>query len=144
MILDYIAKFSDGQTGTVSVAHTDYIDTEAAGQSYEGAFFVFRVDTAFSQTGTASRLTVQVQTSEDSSFLNSTTATMVQSATFSTSDLTAGKYWAVRLPMNAKRYIRAYNSVSGTSGSTHIFTGGAWDSFITNDIDREINKRYAL
>jgi hypothetical protein len=144
MIQDKLAMFASAQSGTLSAAHTDIIDTLAAGNDYEGAFFVFQVSTAFTQTGTATRLTVQLQTSAVEAFNDSSDLTLVQSNAFTTAQLAAGKFFAVRIPPGAKRYIRAYNSVSGNSGDTHKFTAGAWNSFITSDIDVEINKRYMI
>lgn len=144
MIQDSLAIFATAQTTTTSVAHTDIIDTLAKGDSYEGAFFVFQVSTAFTQVGTASRLTVQLQSSDVSTFNDTSDVTVVQSAPFATASLTAGKMWAVRIPAGTKRYIRAYNSVSGTSAGAAAFSGGAWNSFIAADIDVGINRRYLL
>jgi hypothetical protein len=143
MIQDELAIFATAQTSTVSAAHTDIIDTLAAGNDYEGSFFVFQVSTAFTQIGTASRLTVQLQTSAVEAFNDSSDLTLAQSNAFTTAQLAAGKFWAVRIPPGAKRYIRAYNSVSGTSGAA-AFSAGAWNSFIASGVDIDINKRYMI
>lgn len=147
MYKDALATFASAQSTTTSVAHTDVIDTLAAGQAYVGDWFVFQVSTAFTATETSGQPTVEVQlqTSDNESFANggTSTYTMVQSATFVASQLSAGKMWAVRIPNNALRYLRAYNKVTSTAG-TKVFSAGAWNSFITPDIDLDINKRYML
>ena len=142
MILDALAVFADAQSGTTSVASTDIIDTLAAGNSYEGCWFVFRVDTAFTQINTASRATIQLQTSSDSAW-GGDGYTLVASVAFTTAQLAANKMWAVRIPAGTKRYIRGYKSVSGTDAN-NAFSGGAWDMFIVKDFDVEINRRYMI
>ena len=47
MFLDDLLKLADAQESTISVASTSHIDIIAAGDSYEGAWFYARVDTAF-------------------------------------------------------------------------------------------------
>lgn len=143
MIQDALAIFASAQSGTTSVAHTDIIDTLAAGSAYVGSWFVFQITTAYTQTGTTSRVTVQLQTSDVSAFTDSDDVTLVASQAFTTANLAAGKFWATRIPAGVKRYVRAYNLVSGTDGG-NAFTAGAWNSFLTPDIDLEINKRYMI
>lgn len=145
MIQDALARFASAQSGTLSTAHTDIIDTLAAGNDYRGCFFVFQVSTAFTQVGTASatKLNVQLQTSDVEAFTDSDDVTLATSNTWTSSQLAAGKYWAVRVPTGAKRYIRAYNNVSGASAGS-AFGAGAWNSFLTPDIDVRIDRRYLL
>lgn len=144
MIQDALAYFADGQSGTTSAASTDIIDTLAAGDAYVGHWFVCRVSTTFTQVGSTSRATIQLQTSDTESFTSTAnSATLASSSAFAATALTAGKIWAVRVPPNVKRYIRGYKSVSGTDGG-NAFSAGALDMFITPDLDLEINKRYLL
>lgn len=143
MIQDALARFASAQSGTLSVAHTDLIDTLAAGNDYAGSFFVFQVSTAATQTGTTSRLNVQLQTSDVEAFTDMDDVTLCTSNTYTASQLTVGKMWVVRIPPGAKRYIRAYNNYSRTIVG-HSFDALAWNSFITPDVDVRIDRRYML
>ncbi len=138
MLLDIRARFADAQETTVSAASTDVIDTVAAGDSYEGAWFVSRIDTATTSGGSAT-VTFQLQTAATEDFTGDTAATLIASTAFPVADLTAGKYYAARIPPGAKRYLRAYQVIA-----TADLTAGKFDHFITNDIDVEINKRKLL
>ena len=154
MFLDALALLSDAQSSTVSVASTDYIDlaavTDAAGntfvstgQQYEGCFFVFRVDTAFTSSGTTT-CTIQLQSSNDSTFLDSTTVTLAGSSAFVASDLTAGKMWITRIPASGvKRYLRGYKVMSANSGANY-WTSCIYDMFIAKDVDVRAVSRYTL
>ena len=133
MILDAFALLSDAVSTTTSVASTDYIDTLATGQSYEGCFFVARVDTSFVAGAGAPTVTFQLQTSDASDFSGATTATMCQSAAYLAAALTAGKRFAVRIPTNAKRYIRGY-AVVDDGGNTKRFSTSVYDMFIVKDV----------
>ncbi len=136
MILDALAQFASAQTTTTSVAHTDIIDTLAAGDSYQGAWFYFQVTTAFAALNGAPTLTVQLQTSSDAFLGVGNDVTLVQSAAFVVADLTAGKIFKVRIPQGAKRYLRAYNSVPVSAANN--FNAGAWSSGIVLDTNRII------
>jgi multidrug efflux pump subunit AcrA (membrane-fusion protein) len=143
MFLDALAQFASAQTTTTSVAHTDVIDTLAAGDAYVGCWFVFQVSTAFAALNGTPTLNVQLQTSSDEFLGVGNDTTLVQSAAFTPTQLTAGKVWAVRIPVNAKRYLRAYNLV--TRDVSNNFNAGAWTSFITTDVNRFIGTdRYLL
>lgn len=141
MILDKLALLSDAQNSTVSVASTDYIDTLAKGQAYDGCHFVVRVDTSFASQGTTT-CTFQLQTSDETSFGDS--ATLAASSAFVASQLTAGKFWAVKIPSTGvRRYIRGYKVMSENTGGNY-WTAAIYDMFIVKDIDVDINQRYAL
>ena len=143
MWVDSLATFATAQSTTTSVAHTDLIDTLAAGDSYAGAWFVFQVTTAFAAANGAPTVSVQLQTSSDLFLGVGNDTTLVASAAFIVSQLTAGKFWAVRIPPTAKRYLRAYNSVPVSAGNN--FNAGAWSSFITADINKIIGTtRYMI
>lgn len=144
MFQDALARFASAQgSNTLSVAHTDIIDTLQAGNDYNGSYFIFQVSTAFTQVGTTARLNVQLQTSDTSTFTGATDVTLCNSQTFTTSQLSAGRFFAVRIPPGAKRYIRAFNAVSGVD-TANAFVLGAWNSWITPDIDVTLDKRYML
>ena len=144
MILDKLAVFADAQSTTTSVASTDVIDTLAAGDSYEGAWFVVRVDTAFVAKNGAPATIFQLQTSPSSNFTDAGTTTLAQSASYLVAQLTAGKFWAVRIPPGAKRYLRGYKYVSNYSAGSIDISTCAYDMFIVKDIPLQIQKRYAL
>lgn len=143
MIQDSLAIFATAQTNTLSVAHTDIIDTLALGDAYVNDWFVFLVVASATQTGTTSRLNVQLQTSDLATFADTDDVTLATSATYNAASLVAGRYWAVRIPPGVKRYIRAYNIVSRTIVG-HSFDTISFSSFIAADIDNEINRRYLL
>lgn len=144
MILDALATLSTAQTTTTSVASTDIIDTVAKGDSYQGCWFVVQVSTAFTTSTTTPTFTFQLQTSDAETFLSATAYTLVQSAAFLASELTAGKFWAVRIPQNTRRYIRGYKSVSVNTGANYV-TANGYNMYIVADIDSMIGtKRYML
>lgn len=143
MILDALAKFADAQESTVSVASTDVVNTLAGGDAYVGNWFVARVDTAFTAGAGTPTAIFQLQTAETEDFSGATPITLVQSSAYVASQLTAGKFWAVRIPPGVKKYLRGYK-LSNENGDTTKWTTGKWDMFITHDIDLEINKRYLL
>ena len=145
MILDALATFSASQASTTSVAATDIIDTLAAGDAYVGAWFVTQVMSSVTQTGTASRMSFELQTCSEPTWGASDAATLVASAAFTTAQMTAGKFYAVRIPLNVKRYLRAYRRTSGTIGGSDVFTACVLSQFIVLDVNNIIgNKRYAL
>jgi hypothetical protein len=143
MYIDALALFSDAQNSTVSVASTNVVDTLAAGDSYEGAWFVVRVNTAFTTATTVPTFTFQLQTAETEDFSGATPATLVASAAYLASQLTAGKFWAVRIPPGAKRYLRGYKVVSTNTGANYV-TAAVYDMFIVKDIALLKDKRYQL
>lgn len=146
MIQDALARFATAQTGTLNVAHTDLIDTLAAGNDYNGTWFVVQVSTSFTSGGTLTPVVrFELQSSSSLTFDTTTDVTLVASNTYTAAKLTAGKMWAVKVPPGAKRYIRAYNKVTGVGdANSGYFTAGAWNSFLTTDIDVRIDNRYLL
>lgn len=143
MILDARLIFADAQASTVSVAATDIVDTVAKGDAYVGDWLVVRVDTAYTSNGTATRNTFQLQTSDDATFADSTSVTLLQSTAYAATTLTAGKFWAARIPMGTKRYLRVYKALSGNTASEY-FTAGKFDAFIVADITNWSNRRFIL
>lgn len=140
MLQDIRARFSDAQNSTVSAASTDVIDTVAAGDSYEGAWFVVLVNTAFTTATTVPTFTFQLQTADTEGFTGLTPETLLASAAFAATDLGAGKYYAARIPPGAKRYLRGYKVVSTNTGANYV-TAAVYDMFIAKDIDLDLNKR---
>ncbi len=143
MYIDALALFSDAQNSTISVASTNVVDTLAAGDSYEGAWFVVRVDTAFTTASAVPTFTFQLQTAATEDFSGATPATLVASAAYLASQLTAGKFWAVRIPPGAKRYLRGYKVVSTNTGANYV-TAAIYDMLIVKDIALLKDKRYQL
>ena len=142
MILDKLAVFADAQTTTTSVASTDIVDTLAAGDAYVGDWFVARVDTAYTAGAGAPLTDFQLQTSTTEAF--TAVITLAQSSGYLVASLTAGKIWAVRIPLGAKRYLRGYINHSNYNGATAFLSACATDLFITKDLTNNIQKRYAL
>lgn len=130
MIIDYNLRFNDpgtgkrmcdfgsagtGQTVTASAAGDVVIDQETAGDACAiGAALSFRTVASAAGSG---ELTVRValQTSADKSAWK----TMLETGEFTGKDIKAGELLAdFRVPQGAKRYLRAYYTVSSTSGKT--------------------------
>ena len=138
MILDDYLELADAQTSTANSASTSTIDTVAGGDSYEGAFFLVRVDTTFTAYGAGSpTATFQLQTSDDEDF-GGVAVTLVQSAALTPAKLLTGKYWAARIPAGALRYIRGYIS---TTLIPNVFATASYDMYICRDIDTANNDR---
>ncbi|MFA5217139.1 Bbp16 family capsid cement protein [Sulfuricurvum sp.] len=127
MILDDLLKLADAQESTVSVASTSYIDTIAAGDSYEGAWLHVRVDTAITASGSAT-VNFALQTDDDSTFPSATT--LVETGAVAKAVLVAGKEYKIRIPPGAERYLRGYVTIA----SGPLLTG-KWDMFIVKDVD---------
>ncbi len=125
MLLDQNAVFSEKQAVTATAASTNVVDQGAAGNAVPGGLFaVCRTDEAFAGlTG----LKVALQTADDAAF---TAAQELVSASFLAADLAAGKtLLALAVPKGAKRYLRAYYTVTGTG------TAGRLSCFLTDAVD---------
>ena len=139
MFLDDLLKLADAQESTVSVASTSYIDTLAAGDSYEGAWMYVRVDTAFTAGAGEPHGKWSIETSETTDFAGTTV--LASSDTYLAAELTAGKEIKIRIPAGARQYLRGYFTArAGLYGETAIadvdkFGSGKWDIFIVKDVD---------
>lgn len=137
MILDSLLKLAGAQSGTVSVASTNTIDCLAGGDAYAGGmaglFFVIRVSTAFTATGSAVTAAFQLQTSSDDTFTQANSLTLVQSAALPALSLPVGTIIALPIPAGAKRYIRGYRLNANETAGTNVFSAGAYDMYITKD-----------
>ena len=131
MILDSLALLSDDQTTTTSVASTDLINTVAAGDSYEGAWFYVQVSTAFTATG-APTTQFELQTSATEAF--TVTATLCQTSAYLVADLTAGKQFKMRIPPGALRYIRGYKKVTNYATGTIVLSACGYTMAIVKDV----------
>jgi hypothetical protein len=139
MILDDLLKLADAQESTISVASTSHIDTQAGGESYEGAFMYVRIDTAYSAGAGTPYASFSLQTAPDENF-TAGGETLVSSSTYIASQLTAGTEIKIRIPVapRSKRYIRGYQTVE-QDGVNHYFSAGKFDMFITKDVDADRN-----
>jgi len=137
MFLDDLLKLADAQESTISVASTSYVDTQAGGDSYEGAFMYVRIDTAFVATGSPNA-SWAIETADDTAFSTNLT-TLCQTGTTLASALTIGTEFKVRIPSRARRYVRGKLNVAVHGAvaisDTHKFTAGKFDQFITKDVD---------
>lgn len=156
MLQDALATFSTAQvTTTTSYASTDILDNSfnIAGQplgptnpdAYVGNWFVVRVAaTAGAPMSNVGTMQFQLQTSTDSGFVGGLSTgndvTLCQSSAFSFGTLTAGKFYAARIPSGMKRYLRAYYVVAGGNAFPSLTT----DSFIVRDVDLTIDKRFLI
>lgn len=139
MYIDNNLLLADADTGTTSAASTSYIDTEAIsikfGDAYKAPWFCVKVNDAFTAGAGDPTATFQLQTSNDSSFLDSTTVTLVQSAALLAAALTEDTFvLKTRIPLGLKRYVRAYKVVDDGTGSKR-FSAGTWSAFIAEDVD---------
>lgn len=138
MILDGLLVLDDTMTTTTSCASTNVINTVAAGDSYEGAWFVVQIDTSFTATG-APTTVFQLQTSDLETFLDTDDVTLCQTASTLVAGLTAGTRFAIRIPPGAKKYIRGYKSITNYSAPSIAVTASAYSMFIVKDIDMPVS-----
>ena len=130
MIIDALLMMADAQGSTVSAASTDYIDTLKAGDSYDGAWFVVRIDTAVTASGGAT-VTFDLRTDASSGF--GTDTVLVSTGAIPKATLVAGYTFAVKIPKGAARYLRGYATIA-----TGPLLTGKWDMFIAKDVDLEL------
>ena len=125
MLLDQNAMMSDKQAVQATAASDNVIDLGAAGNAVPGALFaVCRVDEAFAGV---TQLKVSLQTDDTEAF---SASEEIFSATFEQADLGEVKnLFALAMPNGAKRYLRAYYTVTG-SGSA-----GKLSCFLTDAVD---------
>ena len=142
-IQDANLELADGQSLTTNGASTNIVDTLTLGNALKNAWFYFRVDTAAAVGVGNPLLNVQLQTSNDSSFLESTMVTLITSASFSAAMLTAKKYFAVPIPPYIKRYLRGYNCWSSQVNPNYL-TAFAFDMYIGQEPNVRIDRRFSL
>lgn len=135
MFIDANLLMADTLTTTTSGASTSYIDSTTASiklnDAYAGpAFWYVKTEAAFAG-GAACTAEFQLQTSNDSAFLDSTTITVATSGALLTAALTANTFVAKKkLPLGMKRYTRTYMVVGGTG----VFTTASWSAGIAMDV----------
>lgn len=126
MIIDKELYLSVRQSVTSSTMSTNTIDQVTAGDAYENElFFVVQTTTGLSGSGF---LVAELQTSEDPLFTN-------YSVLFSSGEIDIADYpepstiVRVKMPIGAKRYIRAAYNLSD------IISSGIIDAFFTPDVE---------
>lgn len=127
MLIDKLLVLADAQESTASVASTDYIDTLAIGDIAKGPYFVVRIDTAVTASGSAT-VDFALQSDSASGFATAL-VTNVSTGAIGKASLTAGKTYAIRIPAGVKRYVRGYATVA-----TGPLLTGKWDMFIAMDV----------
>lgn len=135
MYIDKNLLFADTLTTTTSGASTDYLDSTVVsikdGDAYKQLWWVVKTEAAFAG-GAACTATFQLQTSEDATFLDSTTITLASTGAFLTAALTVNTILSrIKIPLGLKRYTRIYMVVGGTG----VFTTASWSSFFAQDVD---------
>lgn len=125
MLLDQNAMMSDKQTVAATGASENILDLGAASNAVPGALFaVCRTDEAFSGV---TQVKVSLQTDDTADF---SAAQELMAVTFALADLQSVKnLFAVVLPNGAKRFLRAYYTVSGSG------TAGKLSCFLTDGVD---------
>jgi hypothetical protein len=143
MYIDQNLLFVDTMTTTTSAAATDYIDTTVAsiklGDGYApGLWWVIKTESAFATRAGAPTATFQLQTSDSSAFLDSTTVTLAQTASFLTAALTANTVMArIKVPLGVKRYLRTYLVVD-SGAQAKSFETVSYSAFLTTDVDNNL------
>ena len=140
MILDASLKLVDSLANTLCAASTNIIDTVAAGDSYEGAWFYVNIVTLPTQVLGTNFLQFQLQTSAATNF--GAADTLVQSSTLTVATCATGYVWRTRIPPLAKRYLRGYlvnskdgGDVSGDGDDTNTISGLGYSMSIVKDVD---------
>ncbi|OUO57026.1 Bbp16 family capsid cement protein [Candidatus Avelusimicrobium gallicola] len=125
MLLDQNAMMSDKQAVAATAASENILDLGAASNAVPGALFaVCRTDEAFSGV---TQVKVSLQTDDTADF---SAAQELMAVTFALADLQSVKnLFAVVLPNGAKRFLRAYYTVSGSG------TAGKLSCFLTDGVD---------
>ena len=124
MILDQENIMAEGQAISASAASTDYINQNAAGDSYESLWFVIRSAAAGTGTGT---IVFKLQTATDADFTSPTD--LFTSQSFTGSEISANSFLVkVRVPVGAQQYLRAYFEVTDTAT-------GTFDAFLVADVN---------
>ena len=126
MIIDLLTKVSDEQAVTVTAPSTDYIDTIAAGDSYEGFWLLFNVN-VLATAGGAATLTVELETDDNTGFASATV--LVSSGAIPVASLVAGYQYAIRVPAGAERYLRVNYTVA-----TGPLTAGNFSAAVVKDV----------
>jgi len=141
MFLDDLLKLADAQESTVSVASTSFVDTQAGGDSYVGAFMYVRVDTAYVAAAGSPNARWKLETADDTAFSTNLTE-LVSTGTHLAAALTIGTEFKVRIPSRARRYIRGKQVCEGYQAEisdTDKFSAGKFDMFIVCDADVDRN-----
>ena len=125
MLLDQNAMMSDKQAVAATAASENILDLGAASNAVPGALFaVCRTDEAFSGV---TQVKVSLQTDDTADF---SAAQELMAVTFALADLQSVKnLFAAVLPNGAKRFLRAYYTVSGSG------TAGKLSCFLTDGVD---------
>jgi len=136
MYIDSLLLMADTVTTTTSGASTDYIDSKVISikddDANEQLWWVVKTEATAYAGGAACTAEFQLQTSEDASFLDSTTITLASSGAILTANLTANKMVTkTRIPVGLKRYTRTYMVVAGTG----VFTSCSWSAFLAKDVN---------
>ena len=131
MIMDDWLFLADSQTTTTSVISTNVVDTQAGGDSYEGAWFVVRANALFTASGSPN-VSWELRSSSVEAF-SSDIVTLCACVTVGA--LTEGQFVKVRIGPGAKRYIAGYKDVTNYSSGSIEYDTCDYDMFIVKDTE---------
>ena len=130
MYVDAQIQFSDAQAVTASAASTNVYDAGSARDLGVGEelYLVSQLQTAMTDAGSDSTVTVTIETDDNEAFSSATTIQTV--GTFPATSA-AGTRFVARLQPDAgyERYIRVQYTVANGD-----LTTGSFDTFVTNNI----------
>lgn len=135
MLRDAQWVLSDAQavTTATATASTNVYDTLGPAPADLGKgeelWLVASVNTTVEASGGAANVTFAVQTDDNESFSSATT--LFTTAAIAKATLVAGyRIFAIRLPVNCERYIRAL-----ITPDTNNLTAGKFDIYLTRNVD---------
>jgi len=128
MIIDKETEMASEQAVTASAAGSTVIDQVQPGDAIDQElYFVVLCIVAAASAGGAATVQFALQTATDAAF--TTPVTLYESGAIAQADLVAGaKPVTVRVPRGAKRYLRAYFTVSGGP-----LTAGKFSALLTQN-----------
>ena len=129
MILDSYLKLSAEQAVTATAASTSYIDTKGVSDAIGSLIALLKVDTTADSSGDAATLTLDIQTSDTTTFSGATS--IANSGALAEAILASGFTKPMTIAKTGlKRYIRGYYTVG-----TENFTAGAFTLALVKDAD---------
>lgn len=136
MIQDKQLMLSDGQTGiTSTAASTNIYDAGAQGDAIGSKLWiVVRVKTSLTSGASTGTVSAQLETADDASFSTNKTTLLATGAIIVTTAVAGYVFMKAVVPLGMREFIRINYVVA-----TDNLTGGAFDAFLTSDVDALLN-----